>query len=79
MLAAGPAGDLFDDIPPLRFLRGHPLRLCTLAAVAIGTLVTLAEWQAEHSLQEGLQRGIAEALVLTVAFALLGRAIGARR
>ena len=26
-LAGGPAGDLFDDLPPLRVLRAHPLRL----------------------------------------------------
>jgi len=78
-LASGPPGDLFDDIPPLRGLRAHPLRLCLLAALGTGGLVTLAEWHAEHSLAEGVQRGIFEALALTVCFALLGRAIGARR
>ena len=78
-LASGPPGDLFDDIPPLRGLRAHPLRLCLLAALGTGGLVTLAEWHAEHSLAEGVQRGVFEALALTVCFALLGRAIGARR
>ena len=78
-LASGPPGDLFDDIPPLRGLRVHPLRLCLLGALGTGVVVTLAEWHAEHSLAEGLQRGIFEALALSVCFALLGRAIGARR
>jgi hypothetical protein len=78
-LASGPPGDVFDDIPPLRGLRSHPLRLCLLAALGTGVVVTLAEWHAEHSLAEGLQRGIFEALALSVCFALLGRAIGARR
>jgi hypothetical protein len=41
--------------------------------------VTLAEWHFEHSLAEGVQRGIFEALALSAGFALLGRAIGARR
>jgi hypothetical protein len=78
-LASGPGGDLFDDIPPLRRLRAHPLRLCVLAALGTGTIVTIFEWHAEHSLAEGLQRGIFEALALSAGFALLGRAIGARR
>jgi hypothetical protein len=78
-LSAGPPGDLFDDIPPLRGLRAHPLRLWALAALAVGGAVTVLEWHAEHSLGEGLQRGVFEALAVSVCFALLGRAIGARR
>jgi hypothetical protein len=78
-LASGPAGDLFDDLPPLRGLRAQPLRLCVLAALATGVVVTLAEWHFEHSLAEGVQRGIFETLALSAGFALLGRAIGARR
>ena len=77
--AAGPAGDLFDDIPLLRALRGHPLALCVTGALASGAVVTIAEWHAEHSFAEGLQRGAFEALALSAGFALLGRAIGARR
>jgi hypothetical protein len=77
--AAGPAGDLFDDIPLLRALRGHPLALCLSGALASGVAVTIAEWHAEHSFAEGLQRGLFEALALSAGFALLGRAIGARR
>lgn len=79
VLASGPAGDLFDDLPPLRRLRGHPIRLCAGTALLIGTVITLLEWHAEHSLAEGLQRGLFEAVAMTAGFALLGRAIGARR
>jgi hypothetical protein len=78
-LSAGPPGDIFDDIPPLRGLRGHTLRLWALAALVVGGAVTVLEWHAEHSLAEGLQRGLFEALALSVCFAMLGRAIGARR
>jgi hypothetical protein len=76
-LAAGPAGDIYDDLPPLRPLRGHPLRLWAAAALFCGGAMTLFEWHAEHSLAEGLQRGIAEAVVFTVCFAALGGAVGA--
>jgi hypothetical protein len=78
-LAAGPAGDLFDDVPPLRPLRGHPLRTCGAFALASGLAVGLVEWHAERSLSEGLERGVAEAVVFAICFAVLGRAVGARR
>ena len=78
-LAAGPPGDVFDAVPPLRWLRPHPLVLCALSALAVGTVVMLGEWRAEHSLAEGFERGGFEALALTACFALFGRAIGARR
>ncbi len=77
--AAGPAGDLFDDVPLLRVLRGHPVRLCAGLALTSGTAITLLEWHAEHSLAEGVQRGVAEALVFSLCFAALGRVVGARR
>jgi hypothetical protein len=79
VLASGPAGDIYDDIAPLRPLRGHPLGLWALVAIAVGGAVTAFEWHAEHSLAEGLQRGGVEVLALSIGFALLGRAIGARR
>jgi hypothetical protein len=79
VLAAGGAGDLFDDIAPLRRLRDHPLMLWLSAALACGGAVTLFEWHAERSLAEGLQRGAFEAVALSIGFAVLGRAIGARR
>ena len=78
-VAQGPAGDVFDDLPPLRVLRSHPLRFVTLAALAVGGAMTLIVWHAEHSLIEGLERGGFEALALAACFALFGRAIGARR
>jgi len=77
--SAGPAGDLFDDIPALRWLRGRPLALCVGGALLSGVVVTVAEWHAERSLAEGLQRGVFEALALSIGFAALGRLIGARR
>jgi hypothetical protein len=77
-LAGGPAGDIYDDLPPLRRLRGHPLRLWAAVALFSGLAMTLFEWHAEHSFGEGLQRGVAEAAAFTLCFALLGRAIGAR-
>ena len=77
--SAGPAGDLFDDIPALRWLRGRPLALCVGGALLSGVVVTIAEWHAERSLAEGLQRGVFEALALSIGFAALGRLIGARR
>ncbi len=79
VLAGGEAGDLFDDIVVLRRLRQHPLVLWLSAAVACGGVVTLLEWHAERSLAEGLQRGAFEAVALSIGFAALGRAIGARR
>jgi hypothetical protein len=79
VFASGPPGDLFDDLPWLRRLRTHPLALCLGSALASGAVVTIAEWHAEHSLAEGLQRGIFEAVALAAGFALLGRAVGARR
>jgi len=78
-LAAGPAGDLYDDLPPLRALRGHPLRLWAGLTLFCGGSMTLLVWHAEHDFLEGLQRGVAEAVGFSLAFALLGRAIGARR
>lgn len=76
--ASGPSGDIYDDLPPLRFLRGRPWRLCAIVAGGVGLAMTLFVWHAEHSLEEGLQRGIFEGLAAAVGFVLLGRAIGAR-
>jgi hypothetical protein len=78
-LAAGPAGDLYDDIPQLRALRSHPLGLWALATLTVGGAVTALVGHAEHSLAEGLQRGAFEVVAISAGFALLGRAIGARR
>jgi hypothetical protein len=77
--ASGPAGDVFDDLPPLRPLRGQPWRLCLLVAGGVSLLMTVAEWHAEHSLAEGLERGVFEGVAATLGFLALGRAIGARQ
>jgi hypothetical protein len=75
---AGPAGDVFDDIPliRLRWLRGRPWLLGAAACVIVGLAMTGFEWRAEHSLMEGLERGVFEGLAAAIGFALLGRAIG---
>jgi hypothetical protein len=77
-LAGGPAGDIYDDLPPLRALRGHPWRLWMGATLLCGGAMTLFEWHAERSLAEGLQRGVAEAVLFSICFAALARAVGAR-
>jgi hypothetical protein len=77
--AGGPAGDIFDDLPLLRPLRGRPWRLCAVVAGGVGLLMCLAEWHAERSLAEGLQRGAFEGIAAAVGFLVLGRAVGARR
>ena len=78
--AAGPAGDLFDDLPLIRssWLRGNPWRLGAAASLAVGLAFMLFEAHAEHSWVEGLQRGMFEGLAAAAGFLLLGRAIGAR-
>jgi len=75
----GPAGDIFDDLPPLRGLRGRPWRLCGLVAGGVGLAMTGAVWHAERSLAEGLERGVVEGGAAAIGFLALGRAIGARR
>jgi hypothetical protein len=75
----GPAGDIFDDLPPLRPLRERPWQLCAIVAGGVGLLMTVAEWHAESSLSEGLQRGAFEGVAAAVGFVALGRTIGARR
>jgi len=78
-LTPGPPGDIYDDLPPLAALRAHPLALWALSTAVVGGAVTAVAWHAEHSLAEGLQRGGFEVLAVSIGFAVLGRAIGARR
>jgi hypothetical protein len=56
---AGSAGDVFDDIPLIRWawLRRPPGRLGAAASLLAGLAVTLFEWRADRSVAEGLQRG----------------------
>jgi Domain of unknown function (DUF1707) len=76
--AAGAAGDIYDDLPLIRWswLRWHPWRLGTIGTVIVGLIATIGQAHAEHSLAEGLQRGVVEGLALAIGFAMLGRAIG---
>jgi hypothetical protein len=76
--AEGPAGDVFDDLPMIRWdwLRRHPWLLGALASVLAAGVITAGTGHAEHSLIEGLQRGIPEGLAAAIGFIVLGRAIG---
>jgi len=75
---SGGAGDVFDDLPVIRWqwLQSHPWRLGVAASLSVGVAMTLVGWHAEHSLIEGIERGVLEGLAAAVGFALLGRAIG---
>jgi hypothetical protein len=75
---SGRAGDVYDDLPVIRWdwLRRHPWRLGAIASLGVGVSMTLFEAHAEHSLFEGVQRGAMEGLAAAAGFALLGRAIG---
>jgi len=74
----GPAGNIFDDLPVLRWrwLRARPWRLGVLAALLAGVMMAVFEAHAEHSLAEGVQRGVVEGLVAALGLAVLGRAMG---
>ncbi len=75
---SGLAGDVFDDLPAIgwSWLRRRPWRLGAIASLGVGLALTLAGWQAEHSLIEGIERGAFEGLAAAAGFGLLGRAIG---
>jgi hypothetical protein len=77
---AGQAGDIYDDLPVFgwRPLRVRPWLLGAIASVAAGLALGAFEAHAEHSVFEGLQRGVFEGLAAAAGFVLLGRAIGAR-
>jgi hypothetical protein len=78
--AEGRAGDIYDDLPVRRWrgLRTRPWLLGFVVSVAVGLLLGAFEAHAEHSLFEGIQRGMFEGLAAAVGFVVLGRAIGAR-
>ena len=75
-LTAGPAGDVFDDLPPLGALRRHAHPAAALAVLATGTITTAWVAHVERSLAEGLQRGTAEALAMAVCYLALARTLG---
>jgi hypothetical protein len=74
----GWAGDVFDDLPAIRWpwLRAHPWRLGIIASLIVAVAMTMLGWHAEHSLIEGVERGVLEGLAAAAGFALLGTAIG---
>ena len=76
---AGPAGDIYDDLPLLgwRRLRDRPWLLGALGSVAVGLALGAFEAHAERSVFEGIQRGLFEGVAAVAGFAVLGRAIGA--
>lgn len=76
--APGPAGDIFDDLPVLDWpwLRARAWVMGAAAVVAVGALMTALVGHAEHSVLEGLQRGVVEAVAAAIGFAALGRALG---
>lgn len=76
----GRAGDIYDDLPLLEWrpLRTRPWLIGALASVAVGLALGAFEAHAEHSVIEGIQRGMFEGLAAAVGFVVLGRAIGAR-
>ncbi len=75
---AGSPGEISADLPVLgwRWLRGRPWRLGILASLIGGGLMAAFEAHAEHSLVEGVQRGVVEGLAAVAGFAVLGRALG---
>jgi DUF1707 SHOCT-like domain len=74
----GTAGDVYDDLPLLarRWLQRRPWLLGAIGTLIVGAATTLFFAHAERSLQEGLQRGIVEALAAALGFLLLGRSVG---
>lgn len=77
--AAGPAGDVFDDVAPLLDriplrLRGRPWRFCLLVAAAVATAALVAGGP-----DEGPRNAVGEFVAICAAFAALGRFLGLRR
>jgi hypothetical protein len=78
-VAAGPAGDLFDDLGSLvpRALRGRPWSLAVLVAGTIVVAITAAgALQADG--YDGALRGVVDGGACLMGFAVLGRYIGLR-
>jgi hypothetical protein len=87
LAAAGPGGDLYDDLDPFLAhtpvragaLREHGSAFAVAVALAVGLVMTVGGWHAEGSLEEGLVRGIPEAVAILVLYAALGRVLALRR
>ena len=77
--AAGPAGDVFDDVAPLidripLSLRGRPWRFCLLVAAGVAAAALIAGGP-----DEGPRNAVAEFVAVCAAFLALGRFLGLRR
>ena len=76
--AAGPAGDVFDDLEPILErvplqLRGRPWLFCLLFAAAVAVAAF-----AGGGLDEGPRNAVAEFAAICCGFAVLGRFLGLR-
>jgi hypothetical protein len=77
--AAGPAGDVFDDVAPVieripLNLRGRPWRFCLLVAAGVALAALIAGGP-----DEGPRNAVAEFVAVWAAFLALGRFLGLRR
>jgi hypothetical protein len=76
--AAGPAGDVFDDLAPLvdripLHLRGGPWRFCLLFAAAVSVVALIGGGP-----DEGPRNALGEFAAICTGFAVLGRFLGLR-
>jgi hypothetical protein len=73
----GEAGDVYDDLPVIAWpwLRQHPWRLGAFTSLLVAFGMTAFAAHAEHSLFEGVQRGLGEGIAAAAGFAALGRSL----
>ena len=76
-VAAGPRGDLTDDLAPLLpvSLRGRPWQLAMMTASLLALVTTMVAVPAGDAI-DGAIRGLVEAVVCLAAFGTLGRYLG---
>lgn len=78
-VAAGGAGDMFEDLGPFVALvpvpLRHPWRLAVVVSVAVALVITLVAVPADDAF-DGAARGLADALLCLAGFATLGRYLG---
>ncbi len=79
-VAAGSAGDMFDDLGPLARLlpaQGRPWLFAAVVAIAVAVLIVAAGVVQDDPF-DGALRGVADGLACMTGFALLGRYLGLR-
>ena len=79
-VAAGDAGDIFDDLGDFAQLvpeplRGRPWRFAVVVSVLVAAAITLVAVPAQDAV-DGAARGILDALLCLAGFATLGRYLG---